>query len=86
MRIRNSIEAMLSNGSPDIVEDLGNVIYQGYFIPKTNETQSNNCMIIKIETTGKISTRKFANGINYDNVLTWENRADYSYSFASKDI
>ena len=86
MSFRNITEALLSNGSPDIVEDLGNIIYQGYFQPKTNELQHNNCMIIKLETIGDISTRKFAKGINYEKTLTWEDRADYDYLFPTKEI
>lgn len=83
---RSPADALGRYNSPDIIEDLGNVIYQGYFQVGTDETEENNCLIIKIETIGTISTRKFADGVNYECSKTWNDKGTYDYLFASKNI
>lgn len=85
-KFRNPADALGRYNSPDIIEDLGNVIYQGYFQVGTDETEENNCLIIKIETVGTTSKRTFAEGVNYECSKTWNNRKNYNYSFGLKNI
>lgn len=86
MAARNTIEAILSLQNFDIMEDLGTIIYLGFFKSGTDETGEDNCMILKIETIDKVTTRKFALGINYDKQCTWSSRENYSYHYALKNL
>jgi len=86
MVARNTIEAILSLQNFDIMEDLGTIIYLGFFIAGTDETSENNCMILQIETINEVTTRKFALGINYEKKCSWSSRTNYSYHYAIKNL
>lgn len=83
---RNTIESILSFQNFDIMEDLGTTIYLGFFVSGTDETEENNCMILKIETENQTTSRKFALGINYEKKCTWANRGNYSYHYGLKNL
>lgn len=85
-RYLNNIDMLVSNNAPDIVEKTDFGFYLGYFTKGTAETDENNCMIIEMRTVGNITTKKYANGINYDTRLTWSKRTEYEYRFGDKNI
>lgn len=86
IRFLNNMDLLMSANAPDIVDRTDFGFYLGYFIPGTDETGERNCMIIEMRTTDNITTRKYAQGINYDMRLTWAKRAGYSYRYGDKNI
>lgn len=86
MRFLNNIELLVSTNTPDIVEKTDFGFYLGYFEKGTDENDTDNCMIVEMRTTDKITTRKYAEGINYDTRLTWSKRAEYEYKFGLRNI
>ena len=63
-----------------ISDDAGNgVLYLGY--PNFNQTGSDpKCAILKVETSGQITTRKWSNGSSDRNV-NWSDRTSVSYDY-----
>lgn len=87
MSFLNNIDATLAYNKPDIVEELADGFYLGYFEPGTNGDEGEqNCMIVRMLRVGSITKMLFAEGINYKNSLTWANRANYEYKFKEKQI
>lgn len=86
MRFLNNIELLVSTNTPDIVEKTDFGFYLGYFEKGTDENDTENCMIVEMRTTEKITTRKYAEGINYDTRLTWAKRSEYEYKFGLRNI
>lgn len=85
-RFLNNIDLLVSTNAPDIVEKTDFGFYLGYFAKGTSATDEHNCMIIEMRTVGNITTKKYANGVNYDTRLTWSRRAEYEYRFGDKNI
>lgn len=81
---KNNIDALMGLNTPDIVEETDWGFYLGFFRPGTDNTMTENCMIIEMRTVGSITTRKFAEGENTLYRLTWNNRTEYSYKFRLK--
>lgn len=87
MSFVNNIDATLAYNKPDIVEELADGFFMGYFEPGSNgDLGTNNCMIVRMLRVGSITKMLFAEGINYKNSLTWANRANYNYKFKEKQI
>lgn len=86
MRFLNNIDLLVSTNAPDIVEKTDFGYYLGYFEKGTDESAERNCMIVEMRTVGNITTKKYANGVNYDTRLTWSKRTDYEYRFGEKNI
>lgn len=86
MRFLNNIELLVSTNAPDIVEKTDFGFYLGYFEKGTSEDDEQNCMIIEMRTVGNITTKKYANGVNYNTCLTWNRRTEYEYRYGDKNI
>lgn len=84
--MNSTIEALLVYNAPDIAEKKDWGFYLGYFKRGTDETGTRNCMIIEMRTTGAVTTRKFAEGINFDTIHTWAERENYTYKYGLRNI
>ena len=82
----NTIEALMVYNSPDVVEKTDWGFYLGYLEKGTDVNDSHNCMIIEMRTVGSITTKKFAEGNNYNFVCTWAERQNYEYKFPTRNI
>lgn len=85
-RFLNNIDFLATSNAPDIAEKTDFGYYLGYFQKGTDESDENNCMIIEMRTVGAITTKKYAQGINYDTALTWSKRAEYKYKYGIYNI
>ena len=85
-RFLNNIDALVVANTPDIAEKTDFGYYLGYFEKGTDETGEFNCMIIEMRTEGQTTTRKYAEGVNYDTRMTWSKRAEYTYKYGAKNI
>lgn len=86
MKVDNILDALAVYNAPDIAEKTDFGYYLGYFEAGTDETGTQNCMIIEMRQNGNITTRKFAGGINYKCCLDWSKRAEYEYKFHKNNI
>lgn len=84
--MNSTIEALLIYNAPDIVEKKDWGFYLGYFKRGTDETGTRNCMIIEMRTSGEVTTRKFAEGVNFDTIHTWAERENYTYKYGLRNI
>lgn len=82
----NNIDALMAFNTPDIAEKTEFGYYLGYFAPKTDETMTDNCIIIEMRQVGDVTTRKFAQGENVLFRLTWAERRNYEYKFKLKEF
>lgn len=86
MEVANILQALAAYSAPDIAEKTDFGYYLGYFEAGTDETGTQNCMIIEMRQEGNTTTRKFAKGINYKCCLDWHERKNYTYKYAERNI
>lgn len=86
MEVANILQALAAYNAPDIAEKTDFGYYLGYFAAGTDETDTQNCMIIEMRQDGNTTTRKFAKGINYKCCLDWSKRANYEYMYHTQNI
>ena len=86
MKVGNILDALAVYDAPDIAEKTDFGYYLGYFEAGTDETGTQNCMIIEMRQNGNTTTRKFAKGINYKCCLDWNKRTEYEYKYHTQNI
>ena len=70
----------------DIIDEVSDTVtYLGFFDRNRSEDEDGDyCRIMKIETTGNITTRKWADGVCAEYTKNWTNRASYNYTIFRK--
>lgn len=78
--MENLATQALINSNADIVDDCGECIYLGWFLPGTWKDDENNCCIIRLQEIDGVTERLYAEGFEQSiRKLTWKKRHLYKY-------